>query len=192
MNYQKHYSLLIERARNRILDAYTERHHIIPRCLGGRNKKENLVSLTPEEHFVAHQLLVKIYPDNHKLIKAAVMMSVGDGTRKNNKRYGWLRKKHSKSMIGNSYATASKGISRNKGRKRPDVSIRMTGLKRPTIANHNCQNKKGNTYGKANKGKKYPDRKKLDPITCPHCNKTGSVPNMKRYHFDNCKLNYEQ
>ncbi len=25
-------------------------------------------------------------------------------------------------------------------------------------------------------------------IVCPHCNKTGNVGNMKRWHFDNCKL----
>lgn len=24
-------------------------------------------------------------------------------------------------------------------------------------------------------------------LTCPWCNKTGSLPNMKRWHFDNCK-----
>ena len=24
-------------------------------------------------------------------------------------------------------------------------------------------------------------------ITCPHCNKNGNFPNMKRWHFDNCK-----
>ena len=24
-------------------------------------------------------------------------------------------------------------------------------------------------------------------LTCPHCNKEGRGPNMKRYHFDNCK-----
>jgi len=29
----------------------------------------------------------------------------------------------------------------------------------------------------------------LQPIvTCPRCNKTGGASNMKRYHFDNCKL----
>lgn len=26
-------------------------------------------------------------------------------------------------------------------------------------------------------------------FTCPHCGKTGKGPNMKRYHFDNCKAN---
>ncbi len=24
-------------------------------------------------------------------------------------------------------------------------------------------------------------------IKCPHCNKEGNVPNMKRWHFNNCK-----
>lgn len=26
-------------------------------------------------------------------------------------------------------------------------------------------------------------------IECPHCKKTGNVGNMKRWHFENCKLN---
>ena len=30
--------------------------------------------------------------------------------------------------------------------------------------------------------------KKLIISTCPHCNKTGGGGNMKRYHFDNCKI----
>jgi group I intron endonuclease len=28
----------------------------------------------------------------------------------------------------------------------------------------------------------------LIKLTCPHCNKTGQLTNMKRWHFDNCKL----
>ncbi|XAO17074.1 homing endonuclease [Escherichia phage FL23] len=60
MNYEKIYNSLIDRARNRALTGYKERHHIIPKCLGGSNDASNLVDLTPEEHYVAHQLLVKI------------------------------------------------------------------------------------------------------------------------------------
>jgi hypothetical protein len=72
MNYTKIYSQLIERARNRKpeKDGYYERHHIIPKSLGGGNDKDNLVKLTAKEHFVAHKLLVEIYPDNGKLIHA--------------------------------------------------------------------------------------------------------------------------
>jgi hypothetical protein len=63
--------------------------------MGGSDDKSNLVSLTPEEHFVAHQLLTKMHPDNQKLIFAAWAMTRGRGGR--NKRYGWLRRKHAKS-----------------------------------------------------------------------------------------------
>lgn len=60
----------------------------------GTNNKDNLVNLTPEEHYLAHQLLVKIYPDNHSLINAAVMMTVdANGKRVNNKLYGWIRRR---------------------------------------------------------------------------------------------------
>ena len=82
MDYHAHYDKLIERAQGRLLECYTERHHIIPRCMDGSDDSENLVDLTAEEHYVAHQLLVKMHPDNHSLIYAANMMG---GTRKNNK-----------------------------------------------------------------------------------------------------------
>lgn len=63
--------------------------------MGGSDELENLVELTPEEHYVAHQLLVKIYPENKSLICAASMMIP---LRKSNKLYGWLRRKHRKCM----------------------------------------------------------------------------------------------
>jgi hypothetical protein len=109
VNYQKIYDLLINRARNRILKGYLERHHIIPRCMGGNNAKSNLVDLTPEEHYVCHQLLVKIYPKHSGLIKAATQMTRNNNTQlRNNKLYGWLRRKLSETM---SEAQAGKGNS---------------------------------------------------------------------------------
>lgn len=95
MNYQNHYNKLIERAKNRNISDYTENHHIIPSCIGGSDENVNLVRLTPEEHYVAHQLLIKIYPNNHKLICAAAMMIPN---RSSNKLYGWLRRCHAKTM----------------------------------------------------------------------------------------------
>lgn len=54
---------------------YYEKHHIIPRCLNGSNLKDNLILFTPKEHFVAHKLLIRIYPNAPKLINALWMMS---------------------------------------------------------------------------------------------------------------------
>ena len=93
--------LLIERAKNRLIDVYTETHHVLPKCLGGGNDASNLVELTPEEHLLAHLLLCKLHPRNKKLIYAANIMSTGpDGLRNNNKRYGWLRKQMSIASSG--------------------------------------------------------------------------------------------
>jgi hypothetical protein len=93
-NYGAFYDRLIARARTRILAGYVEKHHVIPRCMGGRDSKANIVQLTAEEHYVAHQLLAKMHPDNFGLTWSAMAMTNGTSVmRRNNKRYGWLRKK---------------------------------------------------------------------------------------------------
>lgn len=103
MNYKRIYDNLIERAKTRTIDGYTEKHHIIPRCMNGSDDDRNLVRLTPEEHYIAHLLLVKIYPDNSKLVYAANMMCVSsdshNGERQSNKRHGWLRRKWQRHIV---------------------------------------------------------------------------------------------
>jgi len=95
MNYSAQYNKLINRAKNRILTEGYERHHIIPRCMGGSDDPSNIANLTPEEHYVAHQLLVKLYPENTKLIFAVKMMIPANKYQvgRKNKLYGWLRRK---------------------------------------------------------------------------------------------------
>lgn len=39
--------------------AYVERHHVVPRALGGTDEPANIVALTPEDHYFAHLLLAK-------------------------------------------------------------------------------------------------------------------------------------
>jgi hypothetical protein len=54
-----------------------ERHHIRPRSLGGEYE-DNMVYLTPREHFIAHYLLMKITNTN-EMKKAFNLMSNGVG-----------------------------------------------------------------------------------------------------------------
>ncbi len=101
MNYKKHYDLLITRGQNRLIEEYVEKHHIIPRCMGGTDDIENLVQLTPEEHYLAHLLLVKIHPGNIKLVTSAMYLtSSPENIPRNNKAYGWLKRKWSEYMKG--------------------------------------------------------------------------------------------
>lgn len=54
---------------------YHERHHIVPRCIGGTNDNNNLIDLYAREHFEAHRLLALENPNNNGLTYAWAMMS---------------------------------------------------------------------------------------------------------------------
>jgi hypothetical protein len=74
--YNNWYNQIIDRARTRTLDGYSESHHIIPESLGGPDTDENLAKLTAREHFICHWLLVKTTAgeDRYKMINALRMM----------------------------------------------------------------------------------------------------------------------
>lgn len=78
MEYAKLYNALISFRKSNLLlkskELYTEVHHIVPKCLGGSDDHENLVRLTAREHFIAHRLLTKMYPEERGLVLAVVMM----------------------------------------------------------------------------------------------------------------------
>jgi len=57
--YRKWYNNIISHAKTRITAGYSERHHIVPKSLGGSNDVSNLVRLTAREHFICHLLLTK-------------------------------------------------------------------------------------------------------------------------------------
>ena len=79
MNYKQIHDSIIDRAKTRVLpkEVYTERHHIIPRCMGGSDDKTNLVALTAKEHFIVHKLLVEIHPDVDGLFLAYYLFTNG-------------------------------------------------------------------------------------------------------------------
>jgi hypothetical protein len=78
MNYVKLYENLIEKWRHETIEdgVYSEKHHIIPRCLGGSDEEENLILLPARVHYVAHEILAFIYPDNQDIIYAVIAMSM--------------------------------------------------------------------------------------------------------------------
>lgn len=60
-------NILNTRGRFACGDEYHERHHIVPKCCGGTNDKDNLIDLFAQEHFEAHRLLALENPENNKL-----------------------------------------------------------------------------------------------------------------------------
>lgn len=58
--YRRWYRAIIKKAKGREpLTGYCERHHVLPKSMGGSNEKSNIVVLTFREHFICHWLLAK-------------------------------------------------------------------------------------------------------------------------------------
>ena len=128
MNYEKIYQQLMDRATLRTLSGYKERHHIVPKCIGGDNSTSNLVQLTAREHFIAHKLLCKIYTANDKLLYALWMMSnckTSNRTYKiSSREYDSLRK-----LIATQMSLKMKGVSKSEEHRRKNSQSKIGKLK---------------------------------------------------------------
>lgn len=104
--FKKTYDQLIESRRCRGLDktkliGYYERHHIIPKCLGGLDQEDNYVLLTCREHIIAHLLLYRLYSDNLKIVRAALLMTMKDNKKISTRLAAELREKYGRLQILN-------------------------------------------------------------------------------------------
>lgn len=87
--YTKIYFKIIEKARYEYRtkggELYLENHHVIPKGVGGNNKKENLILLTYKEHYICHLLLTKMFEkntkENNKMCYAFKRISKGNSMR---------------------------------------------------------------------------------------------------------------
>jgi hypothetical protein len=66
--HMRTYTQLMMRARGRpgVPGVRYERHHMLPRSLGGPDIKPNVVRLTPREHYIAHLLLPEFTGGEHR------------------------------------------------------------------------------------------------------------------------------
>lgn len=85
--YEKWYQLITSRGQTRKLDAYTEKHHILPESLGGLDTPDNLTTLTAREHFICHWLLTKIHKDGEAHWKMLNAIRIMRAENKNQDRY---------------------------------------------------------------------------------------------------------
>ncbi len=110
MNYKNIYNKIIQnRLQNPITtDEYKEKHHIIPKCLGGSDLESNLIYLTAREHFICHALLAEMYEKKtnewYKMNHAFIMMKPSSIYNKNryfNSRIYELKKKDFSETMSN-------------------------------------------------------------------------------------------
>jgi len=192
-NYLKHYNQLcstrklLGRTKNDAV--YYEKHHIIPKSLGGFNSVDNLVLLTAREHYIAHLLLYNHYKiiggdSFRKMAFALVSMA---STNKNlnsiilnSRQYALIKEAARNSKLGHKVLDTT-NYKKTKSESHKE-SIRQARLHAPSRSIETREKMKqtriilGLTWFGNH-----------TTTTCPHCNKIGQTNAMQRWHFDNCK-----
>lgn len=68
--YTKTYFKIIDKYKNSVsISGYSEKHHIIPKSMGGTNDDYNIVVLSAKAHFICHHLLTKMVINRQDQIK---------------------------------------------------------------------------------------------------------------------------
>lgn len=178
MNYRKHYDLLILKygTPKKLDDVFKERHHIVPKALGGTDLIDNLTYLTPREHFVAHWLLWKIHRCRSTALAFKRMCEAPkqSGRANSNSRvYGYARRALSESMTG---------------KPRPDLLGTNNPMCRPEVARNISKQKI--EYWKRTDRREYAARKSAGRyvVTYPD-GQVVQVTNLKKFCIDN-RINY--
>jgi hypothetical protein len=213
--YTRWYNNITEQAKVRTIDGYTEKHHIIPRSLGGSNDADNIVRLTAREHFICHWLLTKMHlgEARGKMINALYLMQ---GKNKyqdryiNSKVYEKLRQDYSQYISDlnkgriQPLEEKARQIAAITGRKRAPFSEEWRAKMSESKQGEN-NNRYGVTVSKETKqkmrekalGRKQSEEtirkkiaatqgKKREKKLCPHCGQMIAVNTYPRWHGENC------
>jgi hypothetical protein len=112
--YTKWYNNITRSAKNRgwqktDITFYTENHHIIPRSLSGSNDPDNLVLLTPKEHFICHLLLSKMFVgDEKRKMCVAIYLMASKELKLKSSTYKVVREEYSKIQKNKTHTQESK------------------------------------------------------------------------------------
>lgn len=157
--YTVWYYNIIKKAKTRTLTTYKEKHHIVPKSLGGSNSKNNIAELTLREHFVCHLLLPKMLTgkNRRKMLHAAWRLAHVCGQKIKSRQYENLKKQRSIAMTGVKNPGVSKALS---GTKRPAKAIAKqikttTGVAKPATSIA-LKGRKNPKVSKALKGRAQP------------------------------------
>lgn len=203
MNYLKIYNDLIS-SRQKFTrskrEAVYESHHIVPKSLGGTNDFENLILLTPREHYLAHWLLFKIHTGKNKAKMAYAFFQMARGGRSKyasvtSKQFERAKQTISESTRGENHPRYGKSKPHSEEHKLK-ISNSMKGISFTEEHRINLsKSAKGkskrvplSTISKLNACSAARKGVPQNTIICPHCNKQGGFSAMNRWHFDNCKL----
>jgi 5-methylcytosine-specific restriction endonuclease McrA len=217
--YTKIYNNIIAIAKLRNLsgNVYKEKHHIVPKSLGGSNSDDNLVYLTAREHFVCHRLLTKMTNgiEKAKMVNAVWAMSNLRTNHQNrylvsSRVYQFLReefsRQHAQWRVGQQHSedTKKKISIGNKGKQKftllgkprseqvkEKISNSLKGVQKSESHKQKIKEAHVGFSGKITTlehRKKISEKKLLTPKKeCLYCGKQVDPGNFKKSHGPRCK-----
>ena len=216
--YTDIYYKIIAQARDRVNQTYVEKHHIIPKSLGGSDNTNNIVSLTFKEHFICHLLLTKMTNGNNRRRMLSAFWAMSNmknpyqertGIKVNCRLYNKLKEEYreNRKHFKHSEETKKKISEANTGNKLTDIHKKAISERRKGVPTRpkgfvmSAETKKKLSQARLGKswGHKHSDetKKKMSDwqkgipkpkIACKHCGKEVSIMNVERWHNENCKL----
>ena len=142
--YTRWYYNIIQRAQLRTINGYKEKHHIIPRSLGGTDESSNLVNLTAKEHYIVHLLLPYMLLDpEHKKKMWGALRCMSKLIYKTHRRYVGSARFYQKAKENTDFGTR-----RGKKQTPEEIAKRSASLK-GRVRSEETKRK----IGQANKGK---------------------------------------
>ena len=190
--YTHIYYAIVNRAKARELKEYKEKHHIVPKSLGGNNSSENLVELTAREHFICHRLLTKMTTGTAKKkmwLAVSKMLSFSS----THQRYQPASRIYEYTRVQVSRAQSGKG-NPNYGKKHSkETREKMSVGVRRHISEHGTYSHTDKSKAKisrANKGQTRSAQFKADCTIRNRLNKTGGDKNTGKRWYNDGKQSY--
>ena len=213
--YSKWYFAIIDNRKQNKFKGYGERHHIIPRSMGGSDELDNIVRLTAREHYLCHMLLIRMTTDNnlYKMKTAFIAMSNLHNRwhrRVTSRKFDHLKRglvftdEHRRKISEAAKRQMADPITYQRMldgiKKRPPISdstrqkMRQshTGMKNPAFASYSFVGRKHSSESIEKMKVSHTGKTQVasQHVTCPHCGKTGASRGMGM-HFDRCKHRFE-
>ena len=185
--FDRYIRLITDILSQELQTGYIEKHHIVPKSMGGSNKQSNIICLTSRQHYLAHWMLWKAFK-NKSMTAAFFFLSHKTGN-KYQQRYipsrvfESLRIAHSQNLSARlkghkqSSETINHRAAMNSGKIRPKEAVKITAEK--------------------NTGKKRSDASKLNikagqlliaNVRCIHCDIITTPANYAKWHGDKCPI----
>jgi hypothetical protein len=202
--YLKWYILLVSKQYS--TDVYTEKHHILPKSLGGDNSKSNIIRIPGRVHFILHKLLVRmVLNTKHKKNMCHALNMLAKANNKHQHRhqitsheYELIRSRLSETMMGENNPMFGKpapnrGITHN-----AETRAKLSAANIAHFKTH-CGTRLGVKVSDETRAKQRGPKsetaklnmsaaaKHKPRLVCEHCGLSVTKSNHTRWHGTQCK-----